>query len=178
LAALGLAGIVAVGSLAACGDDDDTVASSATTEDTVAVADGLRPFPTDVAPLPADGEDPADGVHAVQVLSSDPDAGTVTVDFIEFLTGDAANEAYSEETGSDEPVPNDYWIRDSSEAEVTLDLADDYVVTLVMSDDSGQLTTDDATLDDLPGDLGGPDSPYWVTIDDGEVTRIDQQYVP
>jgi predicted acyl esterase len=41
-----------------------------------------------------------------------------------------------------------------------------------------ELTTKDATLDDLPGQLGGVDSPYWLTIADGEVTRVDQQYVP
>jgi hypothetical protein len=100
------AAVLALG-LAGCGDDGGT------TE----VADGIRPFPEVTAPLPDPGEEPEDGEHAAEIIGVDPVAGTLVVNFISFLAGDEAAEAFEAETGGEAGMdgpPNDYWIETTS----------------------------------------------------------------
>jgi hypothetical protein len=177
IAAIGAAALVAV-SLAGCGDDDDgAVAGDApTTSSTIEVAEGLRDFPTDVAPLPRAGEEPADGEHAVEISAVDADAGTMTVDFLEFLTGDAANQAVQEENPGMDGAPDDYYVRDTEDVDVTLDVADDVRVTVVELG-NGPVANVPATFADVNAD-GDPSPYWWITIDGGTVVEINQQYVP
>jgi hypothetical protein len=51
--------------------------------------------------------------------------GTITVDFIEFLTGDAATAAVQEENPEMDGAPDDYYVRDTEDVDVELDVADD-----------------------------------------------------
>lgn len=171
-----VAALVAVAALAGCGDDDDPSIASGETTTTVAVADGLRPFPTGVAPIPAPGEAPADGEHGVEIQAVDLDGRTITVDVIEFLVGDEADAAYADD-GGDGEVPNDYYIRNTDTDAQALDVADDVAVTLV---DMGaqRLANEEATFDALPAHLDEVPSPYWITVEAGVVVAIDQQFVP
>lgn len=163
-----VAALVAVAALAGCGDDDDPSIASGETTTTVAVPDGLRPFPTGVAPIPAPGEAPADGEHGVEIQAVDLDGRTITVDVIEFFVAD---------DGGDGEVPNDYYIRNTDTDAQALDVADDVAVTLV---DMGaqRLANEEATFDALPAHLDEVPSPYWITVEAGVVVAIDQQFVP
>lgn len=129
-----------------------------------------------------------DGRHFGFVGSVDVDGRTIAFDRAEFLTGDEANEAAAEE-GLETPVPNDYFIENDEEELSTLGLSPD--VELVLLDWSrccdetfvGELEAFGAAFEDPPfvqGDLiyQGPTSPYWVTVEGGAITRIEEQYLP
>lgn len=177
-----LAALLSV-SIAACGDDDDekdTAATSSTTAPTtattVAVAEGLRPFPTVTVPIPDSGEQPDDGELGAYVSAVDLDGKTITVDYIEFLTGDEANAAYLEDTGSTEPVPDDYYIRDTDKEDVTLDVADDVEVTLL--DLEGSVANVPSTFDKVQTSVDSLHNPFWLTVKAGVVVAINEQFVP
>ena len=115
----------------------------------------------------------------------------LTFDRAEFLTGEAAQRA-AEEDGAvpaGEPVPNDYYVRDADTATVRLELAPRVTVTAVRCPSSCR--------DGVPGDLAGLAasfadarprtladpyrgalSQYWITVRDGRVVAIDEQYLP
>jgi hypothetical protein len=59
----------------------------------------------------------------------DPAARAVTVDVIQFLTGDAAARAAAED-GAEVPPPNDYYIRDASSRLRTLPTAPGAPITV------------------------------------------------
>jgi hypothetical protein len=165
-------------SFAACGDDDDNGSKPAKTTTTVAVAEGLRPFPTDTVPLPDGEPQPQSGEIAAYISAVDVEAHTITVNYIEFLTGDAANAAYQEDTGSTEPVPDDYYIRDTAQEDVPVDVADDVEVTIIESTDAGAVSNAAATFADVEAASNGGATPFWLTFADGKVTAINAQYVP
>lgn len=114
---------------------------------------------------------------------------TLAFDEAEFLTGDEAQNAAEDDgvVAPGEPVPNDYYIRNPDKTTRTLRIAND-----------AKITAERCTLcrGGKPGELGpflaafskgrqtyadpyrGKYSLYWLTIEDGEVVAIDEQYVP
>ena len=86
-----------------------------------------------------------------------------------------------------EPVPNDYYIRNPDKSTETLPIATDAEITarrcpLCRNGQPGN-------LDDFLGSFmkkgqtyadpyRGAESLYWLTIEDGTVVAIDEQYVP
>jgi hypothetical protein len=140
-------------------------------------------------PPPPPAPTPAEHFGYIRRVSTMGPAATLAFDEAEFLTGDAAQKA-AEEDGAvppGEPVPNDYYIRNPDKRTRTLRIAND-----------AQITAKRCSLcrNGKPGELGpflesfskgrqtyadpyrGKYSLYWLTIEDGEVVAIDEQYVP
>jgi hypothetical protein len=106
-------------------------------------------------------------------------ADEIEFDLACWFVGDAAISATAED-GEESPPPNDYYVRNTNPALRTIPVADDADVIWVP--DIGSPTT--ATVD-YPVWLvdrvsrGIEMQPgVWITITDGDVTTIDEQWVP
>ena len=125
----------------------------------------------------------------IRSVSTAGPAATLAFDEAEFLTGDEAQRAAVEDGAlpPGEPVPNDYYIRNPDKSTRTLLVATDAEITarrcpLCRNGQSGN-------VDDFLGSFmkkgqtyadpyRGAESLYWLTIEDGTVVKIDEQYVP
>ena len=125
----------------------------------------------------------------IRSVSTAGPATTLAFDEAEFLTGKEAQKA-AEEDGAvppGEPVPNDYYIRNLDKSTETYPISNDAAITakrcppcrhgkpgelepfLAAFTKTGQTYADP---------YRGKESLYWLTIEDGRVVAIDEQYVP
>jgi hypothetical protein len=144
---------------------------------------------TQTSTAPPRAATPGEHFGYIRSVSTTGPVATLAFDEAEFLGGDAAQEA-AEEDGAvapGEPVSNDYYIRNPDKTTRTLGIADDAKITAKRCP---------LCRDGKPGELGaflrsfskgrqtlaapyrGKYSLYWLTIEDGEVVAIDEQYVP
>ena len=125
----------------------------------------------------------------IRSVSTAGPAATLAFDEAEFLTGDEAQRAAVEDGAlpPGEPVSNDYYIRNPDKSTRTLPIATDAEITarrcpLCRNGQPGN-------VDDFLGSFmkkgqtyadpyRGAESLYWLTIEDGTVVAIDEQYVP
>jgi hypothetical protein len=125
----------------------------------------------------------------IRSVSTAGPAATLAFDEAEFLTGDAAQKAAEEDgvVAPGESVPNDYYVRNRDKTTMTLRIASDAKITAKRCS---------LCRHGRPGELGaflaafgkrrqtyadpyrGKYSQYWLTIEDGEVLAIDEQYLP
>jgi hypothetical protein len=129
-----------------------------------------------------------DGRHAVFLHAIDVDAGTLTVDVVQFLTGQAAADAYRRDHPEDpDGPPNDYYIVNENPRLRTLTVAGSLHVRLVRLEETGTADLEDATWLELPGyfapwqehDLDGlHPNPFWVTLVEGLIVGLEEQYLP
>ncbi|HJS26257.1 MAG TPA: hypothetical protein VJ913_03915 [Actinomycetota bacterium] len=181
--------------LAACASDDPTVGTTGGTapSDPTGVTAPTGATGT-TAPTGATGETgtpPAeleDGEHFGFVEEVDPSGGSLVFDLAYFLTGEAANEAAAER-GDEVPVPNDYYIVNDNDRLRTLTLADGVELSLLDWNNccderfDGDLETFARAIEEgmVESDgfvYQGSLSPYWLTVEDGEIVRIEEQYLP
>lgn len=147
--------------------------------------------PDEAVPEPeAAPADPAlleDGRHPAYLHAIDVDGRTITVDVIQFLTGQAAVEAYQADHPDDpDGPPNDYYILNVNPRLRTLPVAVDVTVELVRLHENGDADLDPATWEELPSYLAltPPDdarlswNPHWLTVRDGQVIALEEQYLP
>jgi hypothetical protein len=130
----------------------------------------------------------ADGRHPVYLVELDVPGGGVTFDLIQFLTGDEAITAYREDTPEDPEgdPPNDYFIRNDNPRLRTLPVADDVAVTVVRLGEASGAGSVPSSFEELPDHLAEQPpaegrlawNPYWLTVEQGEVVAIDEQYLP
>jgi hypothetical protein len=188
--ALGLLSIGA-GALIALSDDGarSQVASSTIPSASPTPTDEPSGSPTPSAsetPEPSRSESPIleDGHHFVYVVgASDPDVGPTKVrfDLAYFYRGERAEQEAAER--GDELV-NDYYIVNDNPRLRTLPLADDVEVEYILNGSCCDLQPGDidawleAVLGSTPTGYGGGDVPWWFTVEAGEITRIEQQYLP
>jgi hypothetical protein len=183
--------------LAACASDDPTVGTTDETGATDPTGVTAPTGPTATGPTAATGATgetgtpPAeleDGEHFGFVEEVDASGGTLVLDLAYFLTGEAANEAAAER-GDEVPVPNDYYIVNDNPRLRTLTLGDDVELSLLDWNNccderfDGDLATFAQAIAEgmLEADgavYNGTLSPYWLTIEGGEVVRIEEQYLP
>jgi hypothetical protein len=198
-----LSGLLVVGATA-CGGEDG-VQPAATTDDTATEVEppddaAVDEVPTDApddAPDDAPPSDDApeaaspvleDGRHPAYLVALDVSGRTVTVDVIQFLTGDEAIAAYREDTSEDPEgdPPNDYFIRNENPLLRTLPVAAEVAVTVVRLGEPSGAGSVPSTFEDLPAHLDEQPpaegrlawNPYWLTVEGGEVVAIDEQYLP
>ncbi len=128
-----------------------------------------------------------DGRHAVYLHGIDTDARTLTFDVVQWLTGEEARAAWEEESGEPDGPPNDYLIRNENGLLRTLWVAADVDVQLVRLQGTGSADLKPGTWAELPdyladglaGDGGSLwYAPFWLTVDGGVITAIEEQYVP
>jgi hypothetical protein len=180
--------------LAACADDPTVGATGGTgaSDPTGVTAPTGATGPTATGATGETGERPPaeleDGEHFGFVEEVDPSGGTLVLDLAYFLQGEAANEAAAER-GDEVPVPNDYYIVNDNPRLRTLALADDLELSLLdwnrCCDErfDGDLDTFAEAIAEgmLEADglvYNGTFSPYWLTVENGEVVRIEEQYLP
>jgi hypothetical protein len=129
-----------------------------------------------------------DGRHFGYVRSVEPDAGTIEFDLAYFLSGQEANDAYHAAGGTG-PVPNDHFVVNDNPMLRTLALAPDVRLRLLDWNHCcdtffdgdlalfGQAIQEQADVTD--GDLVyRGQSQWWITVENGLVTEIEEQYSP
>ena len=125
-----------------------------------------------------------DGRHFVYVVSvSRHEDGPTTIrfDLAYFLTGEEGEEAAA---AHDDEFVNDYYIVNDNPRLRTLPLADDVEVRYIPKNACCELQDGsidawlEAVLETNPTDYSGTDAPWWLTVDSGRITEIEQQYVP
>lgn len=110
----------------------------------------------------------------------------VTVDPVQFLTGEVAAEA-SGARGDESPPPNDFYILNDDPALHNLPVAAEVMVAMVMDAQGAscpEMACAPLPLTEWAAAVSGPaadvlrSTPYWMTVQDGTVTAIEQQYIP
>jgi hypothetical protein len=130
-----------------------------------------------------------DGRHFGYVRSLDVDAGTIEFDLAYFLSGEEANQAYQEATGESGPVPNDHFVVNDNPMLRTLTLAPDVRLRLLDWNNCCDTFFDgDLALfaEAIREQADVPDgnliyrgqSQWWITVEKGVVTEIEEQYSP
>jgi hypothetical protein len=136
-------------------------------------------------PEPSESPVLEDGHHFVYVKrASHPDTGPVTVrfDLAYFYVGERAEQEAAER---DDAVLNGYYIVNENDRLRTLPLADEVEVAYIPEgqccdpqpwdiDDWLEAIGLSTNLSDYPG----RNVPWWFTVEGGEITRIEQQYLP
>jgi hypothetical protein len=130
-----------------------------------------------------------DGTYFGYVQSIDTASGALAFDLACFYTGEEANEQAAQR-GDEVPVPNDVYIVNDNTT--IRDVPVDQSTELLLIDwNECCETSPGAELVAFASAIGGPDfveiggrryagslSPYWVTIEDGVVSRIEEQFLP
>jgi hypothetical protein len=163
--------------LTGCGGDEQPGGAAGTPATTAAPA----PAPTAAGAATTEPAVLADGRHPVYIKTVDPGRRTITFDLIQFFTGDAAAKAAAED-GEESPPPNDYYIRNVNPRLRTLPVRAGAPITVnvLAAQSTGSATKDvPVTLEKLASyfpNSGTP--PFWITVQQDEVTEMAQQYVP
>lgn len=165
------------------GTEPTPEATTGTASPDPGTADSATPAPT--APAPTTAEPVIeDGRHPVYLTAIDVAGRTVEFDLIQWLTGTEARDAWTA-AHPDMPgdPPNDYFVVNDNPALRVLPVAPDVPVTVL---EHGWAPAD-VTFEELPGflavDLVPEDgflwhNPFWLTVTDGTVTAIEEQYTP
>lgn len=170
-----LAAVLLTLALAGCGDP----ATTPRAETTMPTASSTYFTPT---PAPTGTRtDLADGRHPAYLRSLDTAELTVVADVVQFLTGEAAEQA-AKEDGAE--VNNDYYVRNQNPLLRTLPVAVDatVVVNTLSAEETGSSTQDhDVTLAKLAGYFANGTAQhalFHLTLAAGVVTEIREQYLP
>lgn len=108
----------------------------------------------------------------------DLNASEIEFDLACWFSGDAAVRA-ADEDGDESPPPNDYYVRNESEAVRSLGVDSvTEVEYLANGGDPNTVTTTSYEDWHVEWEISDFVPGYWLTIEDGKVTRISQQYVP
>jgi hypothetical protein len=190
-----LVAVIAV--MAPRGDDGETATpggsttefsttTEAPTTTTEALAVTAAPAPTPApAPSPgaAGGAALEDGRHAVRITNVDVSGRTVQFDVIRFLLGDEATAAYREDHPEDPNgfPENDYYIVNDNPRLRTLPVADAVTVTVLATGEPEPTANSPhpiafAELPAYVAQFGA--GPFWLTVNDGNLVAVEQQYVP
>lgn len=140
-------------------------------------------------PAPFPGASLEDGRHFGYVRSVDTAAGTIEFDLAYFLSGKEADRAYQEATGDTGHVPNDHFVVNDNPMLRTMTLAPDVRLRLLDwnhccetffdGDPSLFAQAIEQQADVTDGDLiYRGQSSWWITIENGVVTEIEEQYAP
>lgn len=177
---------------AACGED---ATPSASPNGSGGVTTSATPEPSETeteSPEPSETEGPTpeaeleDGRHFGSIRSIDAETQTMRFDLAYFLTGEEANEAAAEH-GDEVPVPNDYYIVNDNPRLRTLDVdpgVEVWVIDWANCCDpvEGEIQpfVDAFATRHHPWNAlyQGRQAPYWVTVKDGLVVKIEVQYLP
>jgi hypothetical protein len=134
---------------------------------------------TSVEPTPA--AEIEDGRHFVFVKRAKD--GSVTFDLAYLLTGKDAAQA-AEEAGQELPVPNDYFIVNDNPKLRTVPVADGAKI-MVYDWSTCCDTYTSISYDEFAGYIASPTddfhgtlSPYWLTVRDGGIVKVEEQYLP
>jgi hypothetical protein len=179
---------IGAGALIAVSDDDEragTTTPTPSTTPTPTSEPSETPEPTET-PQPSSSGSPSleDGRHFVYVEGATrPEQGPkkVRFDLAYFYQGQRAEQEAAER--GDEVVSGYYIVNENPRLR-TLPVADDVEVEYIPSNRCCELQTGDidawveAVLETNPTDYAGTNVPWWLTVEGGRITRIEQQYLP
>jgi hypothetical protein len=136
--------------------------------------------PTETAP-------PEDGRHFgyLQAARVTAEPRELVFDLAYFLRGEEANMAAAER-GFESPVPNDYFVVNDNPKPRTLGVAPELTIDLVdwkccdkrFAGDPARFEASFAEVAPPAGRYRGRFSSYWLTVEDGVVVSIEEQYLP
>ena len=143
-----------------------------------------EPVPTPVQEVPLE-----DGRHFGFVRSVDVSGRTIEFDLAYWLSGEEANHAYQEATGDTGPAPNDHFVVNDNPKLRTLPLSPELRLRLLDWNHCCDTFFDGdlalfAQAIQTQGDITDGDLIYrgqgqwWITVRDGVVTEIEEQYSP
>ena len=176
------------------GDEEAAVSPTATTpaptSETSAPTPTDNPSPTPSAiatPEPA-GDTLPDGryfVRLTDIQGGEEGPLLLQYDLAYFLTGEEANQA-ADDRGLETPVPNDYFIVNDNPKRRLTPLEGVYSVKYIPEGSglSSPVKAHEAQFLGWMGESVQTDFPpkdtswWWVTIENGSVTKIEQQYLP
>ena len=176
------------------GDEEAAVSPTATTpaptSETSAPTPTDNPSPTPSAiatPEPA-GDTLPDGryfVRLTDIQGGEEGPLLLQYDLAYFLTGEEANQA-ADDRGLETPVPNDYFIVNDNPKPRLTPLEGVYSVKYIPEGSglSSPVKAHEAQFLGWMGESVQTDFPpkdtswWWVTIENGSVTKIEQQYLP
>ena len=173
---LALAAVLTAG-LTACGSDAQSGGAAQPTPSTTTPA---QPATTDTASTgqPAEAAQLENGRHPVVLEGVEVAGRTVTVDLVQWFTGDAAAKAAAED-GQESPPPNDYYIRNVNPRLRILPLASDARLTLTRQTlGQGGNATEGVEVDLAELAANGRKHLFWATVQGGQILRLEEQYVP
>ena len=115
--------------------------------------------------------------------------GAIEFDLAYFLSGEEANQAYQEATGDSGPVPNDHFVVNDNPMLRTLSLAPDVRLRLLDWNNccdtffDGELALFAEAIGEQADVTDGGliyrgQSQWWITVENGVVTEIEEQYSP
>jgi hypothetical protein len=169
-----LTAVLATG-LAACGSDDSP-SNGATAQPTASTAAPAQPTTAASTGQPAEAAQLDNGRHPVLLVQVDVAGRTVTVDLVQWFTGEAAAKAAAED-GKESPPPNDYYVRNVNPRLRTLPLATDARLTLTRQT-AGQGGSDPVQVDLARLTASGRKHLFWATVQGGRILRLEEQYLP
>jgi hypothetical protein len=180
-----LAALGAFGMAACTGNTAPTTPAPRTVPATAAVGNAPSDAATSASSsAPASPAVLADGRHAAYLTSLNVGKKTLSFDKIDFLTGDAAKKAYLKANpGETDGPPNDYMIVNDNPLVRTLPIADPATITIV--DMTGSVTSKKTTLAALPAYFAADKgrkylwhNPFWLTVKNGQIRKIEEQFLP
>jgi hypothetical protein len=180
-----LLAIVSV-SLAACGSSSKS-ATPATTTTTASIPSTTAAIPSSTtAPAPNTTVPPATSSSIPTVVkesayvdSVNLAAHTITIDPMEFLTGQAATTEYHKANPNTTGGPdNDYYIVNPTKDHVVLPLEPTAVVRLVQVNGVPHTDPLPQTQAQFANYSALTRAPFWITIERGNVTEVIEQFVP
>ncbi len=119
------------------------------------------------------------GTYAVTIESFNSGPVTVSFDVVQWLSGQAAAEAYREEFPDEPDARPGYWVRNTNPTVRTAPVAASADVLLVRLHTDSSADVSEGTLAELPDYLDQtPLNVWWLTLDAGTVIAICEQYTP
>lgn len=173
-------------SLAACSSSSKP-ATPATTTTTASISSTTAPVASSTtAPAPNTTIPPATTTSIPTVLkesayidSVDLTAHTITIDPMEFLTGQAATTEFHKANPNATGGPdNDYYIVNPTKDHVVLPLEATALVRLVQVNGVPHTDPLPQTQAQLASYSALTHAPFWITIERGSVTEVIEQFVP
>jgi hypothetical protein len=137
-----------------------------------------------LGPSASDSPSLQDGHHFVYVTSanrSESGATRVRFDLAYFYVGERAEQEAAER---DDEVRNGYYIVNDNDRLRVLPLAGNVEVEYVPTDQCCELQPGnidawlESVLETNPTDYDGKNVPWWFTVEGGEITKIEQQWLP
>jgi hypothetical protein len=176
---------IGAGALIALSDDDQRAGTTSPTPSVTSTQASETPEPSEM-PEPSRSESPIleDGRHFVWVEEAarlEDGSATVTFDLAYFLTGEEGEQAAADH---DDEFANGYYIVNDNPRLRTLPLADEVDVEYVPTSQCCELQPGnvdawlESVLETNPNDYDGKNVPWWLTVEGGEITRVEQQWVP
>jgi hypothetical protein len=174
---------------AACAKSNP-IASQGTPTPTPRATASASPVPSSVATSPTPSASPAlaDGRSYGYIKSVDATNKELVFDLAQFFSGDAANKAAQEDgvIGPGESVDNDYYIRNVNPKLRIIPIAPTVIIEIIQWSNCCEHTlkptlTTFAKAFPGPGptdDFHGLDSSYWLTVKNGAIVKIEEQYLP